>query len=490
MSSVLAIALLGALAMGQDDALAAKSRTAKEALLAGRYSEAAKLYRELAGALPGNPGPRLSLAVALERGGHPAEAVPELNRIVQTQPQLGPAWFLLGLAYQQLGQPEKAIAPLRKAVQLDGSNVEAQLELADAELVAGDPRKAVDGFQTLAARYPGLAKAWQGLGLAYVTLGERASKRLDSVAPQSAYWNALVARARAGEDHYAEALALYGEALTQSPDLPGLHAARAEIYRRSKHPDWAATEDAREAQTPKPDCTAHAAACAYLAGRWSAAVAEAGRNATPENLYWAALASARLADQSFQRVAALPPSAEIHELLAEADQRTGRRVEAVAEWRKALASNPHDARIRGRLAESLVRDREYQEAAGLLQPLVVAHPENGDWQYLLGEALFEQRRADAALPHLLAALRLQPDHLPAAEALGRVYLELGQPAKAVTYLERARPLDDGSISFALSTAYRRLGKTEQARASLARYRQLTRDDRPPSPAADNTIPPP
>ncbi|MGH9665852.1 MAG: tetratricopeptide repeat protein, partial [Bryobacteraceae bacterium] len=333
-ASAIAATLLCTASLAQDDTLAAQSRAAKGALIAGRYSEAAKLYRELAASLPDNPGPRLSLAVALERGGHPAEAVPELDRVIRAQPESFPAWFLLGLAYQQLGQPEKAIAPLRKAVVLDGSNVQAQIELADAELVAGDPRRAIDGFHALAVSHPDMAKAWQGLGLSYVTLGERASKRLNEVAPQSAYWNALLARARAAEGRNAEALSLYGDALRQSPALPGLHAARADIYRQTKHTGWAATEEAREAQVPKPDCSTHAAACAYLAGDWSAAVAAAGQNAVPENLYWASLACARLADGNFQRVAALPPSAGIHELLAEADQRTCRRVEAVAEWRK------------------------------------------------------------------------------------------------------------------------------------------------------------
>ncbi len=90
-----------------------------------------------------------------------------------------------------------------------------------------------------------------------------------------------------------------------------------------------------------------------------------------------------------------------------------------------------------------------------------------------GEALFEQRRADAALPHLIISQRLQPDHLPTLEALGRAYLALGQPAKAISLLERARPLDTGAISFALSSAYRRVGREEEAQAALARYRQLS-----------------
>jgi predicted Zn-dependent protease len=108
---------------------------------------------------------------------------------------------------------------------------------------------------------------------------------------------------------------------------------------------------------------------------------------------------------------------------------------------------------------------------------------------LLGDALLELRRADAALRRLTASQRLQPDLLPTLEALGRTYLALGQPAKAVPLLERARPLDKGAISFALSSAYRRLGRDEEAQAALARYRKLS-GDTGKEPAAQDAIPAP
>ena len=477
-------------ASAQDDALAAKSRVAKEALAAGRYSQAVKLYREMAAQLPDNPGIRFNLGLALEKEGHPAAAIPELERATRAQPDFAPAWFLLGLAYQQLAQPQKAIAPLRTATLLDATNSQALLELADAELTAGQPRDAVEDFRALAAREPAMAKAWQGLCLSYLALGGRALDKLQEIAPGSGYWHALTAGARAGEQRYSEALANNREAIRLSPSLGGLHAARAEIYRQTQHPDWAAIEDERESHTAKPDCARQIAACAYLAGDWQAALDEAHKAATPENLYWASLACSKLAEQSFDRAARLPPSAEAHELLAEMNQRMGRRVEAVEEWRKALSMKPDDRRVKARLAESLVQNRQYEEAERLLNPLVAAQPDHGDWQYLLGEALLEQRRADAALPHLTASQRLQPDHLPTLEALGRAYLALGQPAKAIPLLEKARPLDTGAISFALSSAYRRLGREEEASAALARYRQLSGAAADKEPAPQDAIPAP
>jgi tetratricopeptide (TPR) repeat protein len=475
----------------QEEVLAARSRAANQALAGGRYTEAIRIYRELVTALPENPGLRFNLGMALDKAGQPAAAIPQLEHSTRVQPDFAPAWFLLGLAYQQLGKPLQAIAPLRKAVSLDGRDSRAQFELADAELAAGQPRNSAEGFRALAEAHPEMAKAWQGLGLSYLSLGERAFSRLAETEPGFAYSKALVGRAHAAEGRYAESLALYQDAIRAMPDLPGLHAAKAAIYRQTDHPDWAAVEEMKESGVPKPDCNSHKPACAYLAGDWISALAGAEKSTIPENLYWVSLACAKLAEESFLHIASLPPSAEIHELLAESSQRMGRRVDAVGEWRKALDMAPNDPRIQGRLAESLIRNRQYEEAEQLLKPLVAGHPENGEWQYLLGDTLFEQRRTDAALPHLLATTRLMPGHLPASEVLGHAYLALGQPGRAIVCLEKARSLDDGAISFALSSAYRRLGRESEARAALARYQQLTqRNGSAAAPSFAAGIPPP
>ena len=478
-------------APAQEDVSVTRSRAANRAMAAGRYTEAIGIYRELVAALPENPGLRFNLGMALEKAGQPAAAILQLERSTRAQPDFAPGWFVLGLAYQQSGKPRQAIPPLRKALSLDGADSRAQFELADAELAAGQPRDSARDFHVLSRGHPEMAKAWQGLGLSYLAIGERAFTQLSETAPESGYWHALVARARAADGRYSESLALYQEAIRGVPGLPGLHAARAAIYDQTDHSEWALVERKRETRVANLDCSSHKAACAYLAAEWLSSVQEAEKSAGPENLYWLSLACSALAEESFRHIANLPGSAEIHELLAESDQRMGRRQEAVEEWRKALELTPGDARVQGRLAQSLIRDRKYEEAEQLLKPLVAGHSENGEWQYLLGDTLFEQRRADAALPHLVAAARLMPGNLPASEVLGRAYLAFGQPAKAVVFLEKARPIDDGAISFALSSAYRRLGRESEARAALARYQLLTGEKGSSSALSDaSRIPPP
>lgn len=465
-------------AAGQDEVLAAKGRAAKEAMLAGRYVEAIRLYRQLVNALPSERALRLSLALALEKGGQPSAAIPELETFLRAEPRSAAAWFLLGLAHQQLGHPLQAIAPLRKATDLDPRNNNARLELADAELASGNPRDAADDFRAVTISDPLNAKAWQGLGLAYLASSERAFARVYEMAPKSGYGLALAARAQAAEGHYAEAIRLYGEAIRLLPTVPSLHAARAAVYSAARKPEWAAVEQERELAIPKPDCARDVAACAYLAGSWTKALEAARTGATAANLYWASIAAGNLAEESFAKLAALPESAEIHELLAEAAQRSGQRPQSVQEWKKAAAMGPADQRLQGRLAEAQVKNREYEDAERLLRPLVQAAPENAEWQYLLGETLFQQRRAEEALPHLETARKLKADDLPTLEALGRTYLQLNRVSEAIPLLERALPIDEGPIQFALSSAYRRAGREQEAAAALARYRELTRNPAP------------
>jgi Flp pilus assembly protein TadD len=56
-------AAMPARSSGED--LAAKSKHGNELMAAGRYAEAAPVYRELVEALPGNPGLLLNLGMAL-----------------------------------------------------------------------------------------------------------------------------------------------------------------------------------------------------------------------------------------------------------------------------------------------------------------------------------------------------------------------------------------------------------------------------------------
>ena len=81
-------------------------------------------------------------------------------------------------------------------------------------------------------------------------------------------------------------------------------------------------------------------------------------------------------------------------------------------------------------AESLVKERRFEEALPLLRRVVGRDPGNADaYNYLA----FSQRKVgllDEAMSNYMRALDLDPNHIGAREYLGELYLQLGQRDKA------------------------------------------------------------
>src|SRR5262245_11941629 len=109
---MIALLLFAALAAAQDP-----SRQASEAMRAGKYAEAERIYRLMLKEDPANPHLHMNLGLALHSGRKYAEAIAEFKRFLQAQPQPGPVHLLLGAAQLKLGRACDAIEPLEKARQ-------------------------------------------------------------------------------------------------------------------------------------------------------------------------------------------------------------------------------------------------------------------------------------------------------------------------------------------------------------------------------------
>jgi len=441
--SVLVFILL----LAQANPAGERAQKAKEALLRGDSAAAVRLYRDLVKELPEDAGLRLNLALALEGTGDYSSELAQLQMVTRKRPDLTSAWLLTGLALQKLGRAKDAVAPLRTVVTREPENRTALLELADACLASGDPASAALHFGSLIKKDPQLAKGWEGLGLSHAALSKAAFAKLEKMQPRSDWYRLLAAQAEIEKGQFEKAFTLLREI---NPAIPGVHGLIALVYEKTGHPDWAAIEKA------KPN-----------------------GSGVPRNPFYDQVIEHReLASQAFEKLAGLPESPEIHELLAEAKQEQGHRDEALAEWRRAVELAPHDARLAGKLAESLLTNRIYEEALHILEPLVAANPGNAQWQYLLGDALVRERRTEDAVPHLEAAIRLNSSLVPAQAALGRAYLQLGNAAKAIGPLKLGLAADEEAILFQLAQAYRQTGQTALAEQTLAKQQELIRRQTP------------
>ena len=236
----LALFCLTAGLFAQTEEQARESQHAKELMAAGQYEQAIPIYQKLVQGLPGNTGLVLNLALAEHMAGRDRESIPHFEAVLKAQPNLVPALSALAQARLALNEPRAAVAPLEKVVALDPKNRDARGMLAGALLDSARFDQAAGHFRELTASSADDPRAWYGLGMSYQGLAGAAFDRLQKADPTSAYVSALVADTRVQRRQYRSAFFFYREALKQLPNLHGIHAALAEVYRKTGHADWAA----------------------------------------------------------------------------------------------------------------------------------------------------------------------------------------------------------------------------------------------------------
>jgi tetratricopeptide (TPR) repeat protein len=462
---------------GQSDDLAIKSQRAKEFMAAGKFAEAVPLYRELNRAVPNNPGLLLNLGMALHLAGDERNSVPQLEAAVKLDPKLAPAWLFLGAARLQLGRVPTAVEALKMVLGLQPDHRGALEMLASALLSLDRAAEAADQYRKLADLDPESSPAWFGLGRSYESLSVRTFDKLQKTAPESVYLLALVGEARLREQQFSSAFYLYRQALVKMPTMRSLHAAIAEIYRKTGHPDWANVEEEKERQLPQPDCRTQTFECEFRAGQYSVLVVSAQGGNTPESHYWRSRAYNELALQAFTRLGQLPPSREHHELKAHIYSGQKRYAEAADEWREARKFSPGDPQIQKQLAISLKFSQDYAGALPLFQDLLRRRPESAELGYLVGDTLLDLQRAEEAIPLLKRAVDRDPKLLAAHKSLARADLAAGNAAEAIPHLKVALATDeDGSLHYQLARAYQTNGQPGLAEQVLADYQKLQRSE--------------
>ena len=345
--------------------------------------------------------------------------------------------------------------------------------LAATSLSLGHAAEAAAQYKKLADLDPESSSAWYGLGRSYESLSVRAFDELQKTSPESGYWLALMAEARLREQQFSGAFYLYRHALKQMPTMRSLHAAVAEVYRQTGHPDWANLEEEQERELPQPDCHTPTLECEFRLEQFSVLAASTQDANTPESYYWRSRAYNELALQAFTHLGHLPPSAEQHELKAYIYDGQKRYAEAAGEWREALKLSPGDPQIQKQLAISLKFSQDSGGALPVFQDLLRRWPESAELSYLVGDTLLDLQRAEEAIPLLKRAVDRDPKLLAAHKSLARADLAAGNAAEAIPHLKVALPTyEDGSLHYQLARAYQTNGQPQLAKQILADYQKI------------------
>ncbi len=116
----------------------------------------------------------------------------------------------------------------------------------------------------------------------------------------------------------------------------------------------------------------------------------------------------------------------------------GQPAEAAPELRKVTELSPKFAPAHYQLAVCLQHMKEPEPALASYAKAMELDPNNFDAPYNSGLILFGLNRVNEALPMFEKSLALRPDDPPSLEMAGRCFVNKGDLAKAVEYLEKAK----------------------------------------------------
>jgi tetratricopeptide (TPR) repeat protein len=465
------LAVLAPLQSAQTSRLIEQSNRARDLMASGKYEEAIPIYRALVNAVPGNAGLITNLGVACHMAGHETEAVAEFMKALKLDPHNIAAHLYLSYAYLSLGEDAKAIPHLEVAVRSEPSDADVRGNLAEALFATKKFRKATTEFEKLAQLKPDSPETWYRLGLCYQELSQESFDVLQNTAPGSSYWLALVADSRAKAMQMSSAFYLYQKAIAKNPKLRGVHASLAAVYEKTGHAEWAKTEQRREAQLGTPNCNNEEYVCAFRAGRFHELANLTGK--TPEVWYWKTRAYRKLAIEALAHLGRLPPSPQLHELLARIHTDERQFPGAVEEWQKAYDLSGKNVDVGKQLVSALFQIQNFTEARKLLEGMLQQRPKSAELNYLFGFTLLSLKQAREAAHYLEVSVQMDPGSLVAHSSLAQAYLAMGDSKQAIPHLKAALPIDkDGSIHYQLARAYQASGQMELARTMLEQYQKI------------------
>jgi tetratricopeptide (TPR) repeat protein len=180
-----------------------------------------------------------------------------------------------------------------------------------------------------------------------------------------------------------------------------------------------------------------------------------------------------LAQEAFDRLMHLPLSPESCMHAAELREQNSEWVEAAKEWRNALELTPHDGRVRARLAWALFRARDYTPVLELIESMRKDRIDSAELDFLSGECWLNLEQPNKSITYLEKAIAADSHFLPAQAALGQALLRTGKAREAIPRLRAALSGDeDGTLHFQLYRAYSIAGQAEAAKQALNDYEEF------------------
>lgn len=321
-------------------------------------------------------------------------------------------------------RPDLAIPELQAAVALDPTSVDAQANLGVLLFFQGKPSDAIPHLRAAVTAQPSLAKIQGILGIAELHTGQNDPGRADL---EAAFPNLTDLRFKV-----QVGLELVGS-YTLTSDLDQAAAILAQLKKAA------------------PD--------------------------NPEVLYAAYRTYSDLSGEARLALSvAAPGSPQMHQLLAHEEIREGHTNAAIAQYRQAIALDPHLPGVHYELGELLNTSGDpaiKKQAEQEFHTALLENPQDERAVLSLADIAAQRGETQQAFQDYSRAVALQPSDADAKLGLAKTLMEMNQPDKALPLVEQAVQLDptNATAHYRLAILDRRAGRTDEARRQLQLYQQ-------------------
>jgi cytochrome c-type biogenesis protein CcmH/NrfG len=326
--------------------------------------------------------------------------------------------------YLREQRPDLAIPELQKVAALDPGNVDARANLGVLFFFRSDYAEAVPQLQAAVKLQPDLWRIQALLGMAEVHTSDSANARKDLEASFPQLQDKKL-QLQVG----LELVGLY----TESSDLDD--AAGMILQLGKAYPD------------------------------------------NPEVLYAAYRTLSDLSGESMLSLSLVAPdSAQMHQVMAHEELKEGNTNGAIAQFRKAIAIDPHLPGVHFELAELLNTSPDAmvkKEAEKEYRAALIENPLDGKTECRLAEIDAQKGNTSRSYDEYSTAVKLQPADADAKLGLAKTLIEMNQPDKAQALLEETVQLEptNAVAHYRLGTLYRKNGRVEDAKREVELYKK-------------------
>jgi tetratricopeptide (TPR) repeat protein len=435
-----------------------RKRIADAWLSQGKGEEAAGVVGEILKDQPDDEGARAVNASILIKAGKLDAGLKEFQDLVTKSPD-NPLWrYSLGRALLEKGDLNGAGLQLKESIKRRPDFLPPRLALADVSRQKRDYAqtvKSADEILAVNANLPGV-RLLRVVGLIGERQYSRARSELDSLErefPREREVQFELASVDLAEGKFPAAEARFQKLYNEGKGSPAALAGLVETYRAENHPDKAMALLTSEVKK-SPDSETVRSLLGDLAlqsGKYDLALEQYQfllAKGTPSlqlqmrlGMVYEVKKDYPKAIASFQAAKDLAPrDPGTNTALADALRLSGRKPEAIAGYRSALALEPENAVVMNNLAFMLVDgDGKIEEAQSLAERAVQKAPENPHFADTLGLVYLKKKLGDSAVHVFQNLAKKYPDNPTFRYHYGLALVESGQKARAKAELEAALP---------------------------------------------------